>query len=357
VTKKLTASVVGGGWGGTLNLTGLSNSDRYEVVAAADVKPEVCTTLEEQYPGLQTFTDHREMFEACPTEVVCVATYAPTHEAITMDALKLPLKGICVEKPLGASVAEGRRILEAIKARRLPMAVPHPLLAEALPMEIIKRVQQGDIGRLRLVEVEQNKWDLLNAGIHWLNFFVHLTAFEAMDWILAALDTSDRTYRDSMQVESTGVTYAQTASGVRYVMHTGDDVLVTEEIGKETTSLFRLVGTEGIITFYGVHPEYRILNAENPNGTDVRPEPFTETEHEIHLNHLADEIDAGLPDYTVAESSLIALEYCEAAFLSHRHRCKITFPLEAFEPPDPTGWDPGAVYGGVGGGLDGRSLL
>jgi hypothetical protein len=31
--------------------------------------------------------------------------------------------------------------------------------------------------------------------------------------------------------------------------------------------------------------------------------------------------------------------------------------LDAFEPPAPSDWDPGAVYDGVGGGLDGRSLL
>jgi predicted dehydrogenase len=357
MTQIYTASVVGGGWGGTLNMTGLGNSGRFELVAAADIKPEVCRALEEQYPGIRTFTDYKELFATCPTDVVCVATYAPTHEAITMDALELPLKGICVEKPLGASVAEGRRILEAVKTRGLPMAVPHPLLAEALPLEIIERVQRGDIGDLRLVEVEQDKWDLLNAGIHWFNFFVHLTAFEDMDWILAALDTSDRTYRDSMQVESSGVTYAQTVSGIRYVMHAGDRVLVTEEQGKQTTTLFRLVGNEGLITFYGVHPEYRILNAENPEGTDVRPEAFRKTEHEIHLNHMAEQIDSGELDYGIPDSSLTALEYCEAAYLSHRHRCKINFTLETFEPPAPGDWDPGAVYGGVGGGLDGRSLL
>ena len=69
----------------------------------------------------------------------------------------------------GPGVEEGLRILEAVKARELPMAVPHRLLAEAPPLEIIERVKRGDIGDLRLVEVEQNKWDLLNSGIHLFN--------------------------------------------------------------------------------------------------------------------------------------------------------------------------------------------
>ena len=97
---KLTASVVGGGSGGKLSLKALHDSDRFELVAAADLKPEVCRDLAVRYPGLRTFTSHEEMFAACPTDVVCVSTYPPTHEPIALDAMQLPLKGILVEKPL-----------------------------------------------------------------------------------------------------------------------------------------------------------------------------------------------------------------------------------------------------------------
>lgn len=357
MNRRLTASVVGGGWGGKLNMTGLTNSERFELVAAADIKPEVCRELEGQYTGLRTFTDYSEMFAACPTDIVCVATYAPSHEVVTLDALKLPLKGIVVEKPLGPTAASGRRIVEAIKRRGLPMAVPHPLLAESLPLEIIARVRRGDIGRLRLVEIEQNKWDLFNAGIHWLNFFIHLTGFEAMDYVMAICEPSTRTYRDMMQVETTAVTYGQTLSGIRVVMNTGDNIPILEERGRGTTTLFRIVGTDGLIEFYGVHPEYRIVNAENPAGTVIRPEKYERTEHQIHLEAMAAMIDGGRPDYTIADSSLAALELCEAAYVSSRHRCKVTFPLADFTPPAASDWDPGAVYSGSGGGRNGRDLL
>ena len=81
-----------------------------------------------------------------------------------MDALRLPLKGILVEKPLGHTAASGRRILEAIKAKGLPMAVPHGLLAKRTPTEIIERVQRGEIGDLKLVEIQNSGWDIINAG-------------------------------------------------------------------------------------------------------------------------------------------------------------------------------------------------
>ena len=85
---RLTASVVGGGAGGKLSMTALHDSDRFELVAAADLKPEVCSALAEEYPGIRTYPTHEEMFAACPTDVVCVSTYPPTHEAVALAALE-----------------------------------------------------------------------------------------------------------------------------------------------------------------------------------------------------------------------------------------------------------------------------
>ena len=352
-SKRLTAAVVGGGAGGKLSMDALAALDRFKLVAAADIRPEVCRELEARFPAIRTFTSHREMFAQCPTDDVCVSTWPPSHEEVTLDALALPLKGILVEKPLGHTAASGRRLLEAVKRKRLPMAVPHGLLARETSLEIISRVRSGDIGDLKLMEIQCRKWDIINAGIHWLNFFVTLTGNENMAWVMAICESSTRTYRDGMQVETTAVTYAQTASGVRVVMHTGDDVLVNRE-GK--TSLFRLVGTSGQIEFWGWQRGYRILNAAHPRGETIMPEPLPVMGHRLHLANLAAMIDADRPDYTIPDSSLLALEICEGAYVSSRHQCKVTFPVDKFVPPPQPDWDPGMPYSGAGGGRDGRKL-
>ena len=350
---KLTASVVGGGSGGKLSMTALRASDRFELVAVADTNPTVCQALAEQFPGVRTFSSHEEMFATCATDVVCVSTYPPTHEAITLDALQLPLRGILVEKPLGHTVASGRRILTAVRQKNLPMAVPHGLLVRETPLEIISRVRQGEIGELKLVEIQNTRWDIINAGIHWLNFFVTLTGCEAMDTVMAICESSTRTYRDGMQVETTAVTYAQTVTGIRVVMNTGDDVLVNRE-GKST--LFRLVGIAGQIEFWGWENAYRIQNAVFPEGQTFSPALLPGTAHQRHLERMADMIASGDVNYTIPESSLLALEICEGAYLSSRYRCKVTFPVDDFQPPAPSAWDPGMPYSGAGGGRDGRKL-
>jgi predicted dehydrogenase len=272
---------------------------------------------------------------------------------VTLAALQLPLKGILVEKPLGHTAASGRRLLEAIKAKNLPLAVPHGLLVRKTPLEILGRLRNGEIGEIKLVEIQNRKWDIINAGIHWLNFFVSLTGNEPLDYVMALAESSTRTYRDGMQVETTAVTYAQTKSGVRVVMNTGDEVLVNRP-GKET--LFRLVGSQGLIEFWGWEGAYFLLNSAHPQGQMFAPGDFSKTPHELHLEHMAEMIDSGRVEYAIPDSSLLALEIVEGAYISSRHHCKVTFPVDQFIPPPAPDWDPGKPYGGTGGGRDGRKL-
>ena len=335
-----TAAVVGGGAGGKLSLAALAASERFQPLAAADLRADVRAELAARYPGLRVFAWHAEMFQACPVDVVCVSTYPPSHQQVALDALKLPPRGILVEKPLGDTVAAGRAIVAAIRERNLPMVVPHGLLVARHCQEIFERVDRGEIGQLRLVEIECDKWDIINAGIHWLNFFVVLTRQAPIDYVLAACDATTRTYRDGMQVETLAVTYAQTIGGVRVVMQTGDYVKILPE-GK--SAVFRLVGTAGTIEFWAWESAYHILSAEHPHGLLVQVAPNPIAGHRAHLENLA-------------ESSLMALELCEAAYLSSRHGCAVRFPIERFAPPPASDWAPGRPYAGSGGGRDWRKL-
>ena len=351
--KKLTASVVGGGMGGRLSIEALEKSTCFELVSIADLNEEICKELKKQYPNVKTFSSHEEMFLNCPTDVVCVSTYPPSHEEVVMDALNLPLKGILVEKPLGHTMISGRKIVDEIKKNRIPMVVPHGLMAKQAPVEIINLVQQGKIGELKLVEIQNTNWDAINAGIHWVNFFVNLVDNEPIDYVMGIFETSTCTFRDGLQVETTGITYAQTKSGIRLVMNTGDDVFVNRE-GKDT--LFRIIGTKGQIEFWGWENAYTLLNAEYPEGKVFVPEEFKTTGHLRHLENLFDMINSGEFNYRLPESSLMALEIIEGAYFSSETKCKVTFPIEEFSVPESQNWHPGKPYQGNG-GRDGRKLV
>jgi hypothetical protein len=137
------------------------------------------------------------------------------------------------------------------------------------------------------------------------------------------------------------------------ILQTGDSIRVNTP---EKSTLLRLVGTQGIIEFWGWENAYFLLNAEYPGGQIIVPEELPVFGHQRHLENLATQIMQGTADYRLPESSQAALEVCEAAFLSHKHRCQVRFPLASFVPPAALDWEPGKPYSGAGGGRDGREL-
>ena len=203
------------------------------------------------------------------TDIVCVSTYPPSHKTVTLEALKMPLKAILGDQRLGHSVASGRRILDAVKQRNIPMATPHGLMVKRCPLEIIERTQNGEIGELKLIEIQSPEWDIIDAGIHWLDFAVNLNAGSDVRSVITACDKTTRTFRDGMQdVETTAVTYVQLFNGFGIVMQTGDWI---RSNGRRDGVTFRMIGDSGQIEFWGWQPDYYLMNANHSMGILITP--------------------------------------------------------------------------------------
>jgi predicted dehydrogenase len=353
MSKIYRAAVLGAGSGGKLSMRGLAASERYELVAVADINASALEPLQPEFPHTRWYTDPAGLLAAEQPEVVCVSTWPPSHLPITQMALATPLTGILVEKPLADTYRAGVTLLDTVRDAKLPMVVPHGLLVADHSRRILELVRDGAIGSLRLVEIECAGWDIINAGIHWLNFALALMPEERAHQVMAQVDASTRTYRDGMMVETEAITYVTLGSGKRIVMHTGDFVPVAEA---GVSTLFRLVGSHGLIEFFGWKPSYRIFNADHQDGVMVDVPVQPRSGHQRYLEMLAQQMDSGQVDYGLAELSLAALEICEAAYLSARLRGAVQLPLEKFVPPAPVTWEPGLPYPGSGGGRDGRRL-
>ena len=353
--QRLTATVIGAGAGGTLSIDALIASDRYDLIGVADVNQASLDRLVEKTSGsIPTFATHEEMFAQRPSDVVCVSTYAPSHLEMTRAAVATGnVRGMLVEKPLGATTAAGRQIVYLLKSLDLPLVVPHGLMAQSAALEIVARVKAGVVGNLRLVEMECTEWDIINAGIHWLQFFVALVEPSPIQVVLMAADASTRTYRDGMQVETEAITMARAANGVRVLLNTGDRVPIWRG---DTPCLMRIVGDRGFIEFGAFEPRYLLVAGDHDREL-VEVEPFAVSGHQRHLESLADQIHSGAREYLIPETSLQALEIVEAAYESNRVRGSVTLPIGSMQPERAAGeWNPGEPYSGFGGGQNGREL-
>ncbi len=353
VAGPISAVVVGAGTGGMLSARALLASPRFELVGVADTSAEALARLgADEFAEVAKFGSYQEMFAAVAADVVCVSTYAPTHLEIAKAAMDLPVKGILVEKPLGDSTAAGSEVVELARSRRVPLVVPHGLMARDAPLEVIAEVHKDAVGALRVVEMECTGWDILNAGIHWAQYFIALAHPAVPTRVLCACDATTRTYRDGFQVETEAVTLVTCGQGARLVLHTGDYVPMARD---DVPCLMRIIGDEGYIEYGAWRDDYRLVSARAGERA-VSVVPSEVTGHRRHLEHLADLISNGALDYDVPGSSVRALEVVEAAYLSNRTGAAIDLPMAASPVPAPTDWDPGVPYGGVGGGRNGRQL-
>lgn len=344
------AGVIGVGWGGTHSVRGLEESDRFDLVAVCDRLPGVRRRLRSSLrPEVRVWEDYPEMLRQGDLDVVCVATYPTTHEEIALDAMSAGIAGILVEKPVAISRRSGDRILEEALRRRMPLVVPHGLVTLGAVQKIIEMTRLGQIGDIRLIEIESAQTDLINAGIHWLHFCVELLSPDSFSSVLACCDTSSMTYREGVRVETESVTLARTNRGVRVVLNAGDAI----PISGSSNIVIRLIGTTGLIEFWGWDGSYKIVS---PGCFDLDakvanpPVAF----HRAYLEDLAHQIDSGQANYVPVQRSLAALEVCEAAYISHKLRCTVELPLTEFVAPLVQPWDVGSAYDGRGGKRDGR---
>lgn len=86
-----------------------------EIVALCDIAPAKAKALAERYaPGAKVYADYKKMLKQEEIDGVTVALPNNLHASVTIDALKAGCH-VMVEKPMAASPAESRRMVDAAK--------------------------------------------------------------------------------------------------------------------------------------------------------------------------------------------------------------------------------------------------
>ena len=119
--SKIAVGVVGVGYAGRFHAEKYAASKKATLVAVADVVPERAAEVGRKL-GAAYVTDYRELFD----RVRCVSVAVPTrlHHQVSRDFLAGGID-VLVEKPLAASLDEGRDLVALAKAKGLVLQVGH----------------------------------------------------------------------------------------------------------------------------------------------------------------------------------------------------------------------------------------
>lgn len=162
--RRLRLAVIGGGPGsfiGAMHRQAARLDDRYELVAAAlSSDPErsritgqgIGVAQDRCYPSGQALIDG-EAQRADGAEVIAIMTPNDSHYQFAMQALERGLDVIC-DKPMTNTLEEAEALHARVQATGLVFCLTHNYTGYPMVRQAKAMVMAGDIGDVRLVQVE-----------------------------------------------------------------------------------------------------------------------------------------------------------------------------------------------------------
>lgn len=122
-----------------------------EVTAICDTSPTRLEVAREEQPGVELFTNYREMIDSGLMDVGIIVTPHNTHGPIAIDLLNAGIGVVC-EKPFCLTVDEATEMIETARARNLMLTVFHNRRWDADFLTVKKVIDDGLIGEVFHIE-------------------------------------------------------------------------------------------------------------------------------------------------------------------------------------------------------------
>jgi predicted dehydrogenase len=122
-----------------------------EIVAAADIYDSRLDRMKEQYPGIATTRDYRELIARRDIDAVMIATPDHWHARISIDALAAG-KDVYCEKPMVQKIEDGQRVIDAWKKSGRIFQMGSQYASAHAFQKIRQLLAAGAIGELNSVE-------------------------------------------------------------------------------------------------------------------------------------------------------------------------------------------------------------
>jgi len=162
--------IVGSGMMGQEHIRNLKLIAGAKVVAVADPDDDMRGQARE-LAGSEcvAFADYRQMIDAKLCDALVIAAPNHAHHAILKELLKTKLP-ILVEKPLCITVDQCREIAALAQGRTAPVWVAMEYRYMPPVQELLKAVEAGHAGRLRMLAIREHRFPFLKKVGNWNRF-------------------------------------------------------------------------------------------------------------------------------------------------------------------------------------------
>jgi len=260
VSGRLRFGLVGAGGIAQSYAQAFERSQRGQLVAVADVRPEAAKALGEVF-GCPSFGSHEAMAEAVSLEAVVVCTPPVSHMDICHDFLERKVPVLC-EKPLAIDSASARHMIETAKQAgvRFTMASKFRYAEDVVRAKAI--VSSGILGEIVLFEnaftsrVDMTqRWNskpaisgggvLIDNGTHSVDLIRYFLG------PIADVQCVEGKRSQGLDVEETVRIFVRSTAGVL------GSIDLSWSINKELESYINIYGTHGTISVGWRESRYR----------------------------------------------------------------------------------------------------
>jgi len=140
------AAVIGVGSMGYNHLRVYTEMDGVDVVGASDLSSERRALADERF-GVKTYADYEELIEKEKPEAISITVPTSEHEQVAAFALEHGVH-VLVEKPIAATVSQGRRMIELAEKTGCKLMVGHIIRFNPAIQELKRRLDAGELGRI-----------------------------------------------------------------------------------------------------------------------------------------------------------------------------------------------------------------
>ncbi len=158
-------AVIGCGYWGPNLIRNFQNTAGCELRAISDLNAQRLDHVGRQYPHVRRTSDHRTILTDPDIDAVAVATPVSTHYPLGKDVLEAG-KHLFIEKPMCASAADCRKLVDIARRRGLQIMVGHTFLFTPAVRKIRELMRSGELGDVYYVNITRVNLGLFQPDIN-----------------------------------------------------------------------------------------------------------------------------------------------------------------------------------------------
>src|SRR5688500_11880714 len=205
MADKLRAGIIGSGGMSRNHVRGYLASQRFEVVALADLNESAMVEMDAEFKlSTKHYQDARQMLDQEGLDVVSVCTWHGGHAPWTVAAAARKPKAILCEKPMADTLGRAEEMLVACRRNNVKLVIAHQrrfLPAYTLARELIA---EGAVGQVEMM-LSFGGQGLPNFCSHQTDMFRYLLNDDECEWVMGNVERKTDRYERNTRIEDAAI--------------------------------------------------------------------------------------------------------------------------------------------------------